>query len=306
MEDILSKLKIQAQELGFSALGVSRVHTVEDDVAAWFRQWIDNEFHGEMHYMAEHSDKRLNPALLTPFQPASIIVMAMSYFYSDDQDVLNNSKYKISRYAFGKNYHLVMRKKLENFCRFFIEQTGGQIKAYNDTSPVLEKYWAQKAGLGGIGKNTCLIVPGYGSWVFLAVCLTDVALEPDHPFEKNLCGSCTKCIDACPTGAIVGAGKLDASKCIACLTVEHQSEFDDATLQWNDWIWGCDVCQEVCPHNRSVTESVVNEFKLLPKIVNLMNGSFNPMTYDTEYAGTSVKRRGLERIPRNKKWVDQK
>lgn len=306
MEKSSAILKARALELGFGAFGICEIDAVEENVAAWFRQWIDNGLHGEMHYMTENSEKRLNPALMTPFQPVSIIVMAMSYFYKDDQDVLNNSRYKISRYAFGKNYHLVMRKKLENFSRFFIEQTGGQIKAYADTSPVLEKYWAQKAGIGGIGNNTCLIVPGYGSWVFLSVCITDVKFEPDIPFEKNMCGTCTRCIDACPTGAIVGAGKLDASKCIACLTVEHQSEFDNSTPRWKDWIWGCDVCQEVCPHNRSTKESTVPEFRLLPKIVSLLNGNFDPLTFDREYAGTSVKRKGLERIPRNMKWLDQR
>jgi epoxyqueuosine reductase len=301
MMDVVIKnsLKEIAQNIGFSQTGICSVEMVSEEYVEYFKKWLRNGHHAGMKYMEENIDKRLFPALITPFSAKSVIVMTVSYNSSENESALEKVPYKISRYALGRNYHLVMRKKLEQFTQNFSELTGGQIKAYVDTSPVFEKYLAQKAGLGGTGKNTCFITPGKGSWMFLAVCITDVELEPDIPFSKDLCGKCTKCIDACPTGAIVAPGQLNAAKCISYLTVEHKGDFHHDTPRWKKWIWGCDICQEVCPHNKKPPETDMKDFLILPKMSTLMQGHFDPETFDVVYAGTSVKRGGKERIPRN-------
>jgi epoxyqueuosine reductase len=303
-QEIFGRVKLFAEKLGLTAIGICPAEQVAYKEALQLRQWIENGFHAGMSYMEQNIEKRLNPALMTPFEARSVIVMAMSYYFPENDELLKKGKYKISRYAHGKNYHLVMRKKLELFCNEFHTITGGQIKAYVDTSPVFEKYLAKQAGLGAIGKNTCLIIPGYGSWFFLTVCITDVEFEPDQQFLKDLCGSCTKCIETCPTGALSAPGILDARKCISYLTIEQKTGFDSVTPAWKDWIWGCDICQEVCPHNRKPHISKVGEFKILLKIAQLLEGTFNEDTFDQIYAGTSVKRGGRTRIPRNMKWVD--
>ncbi len=299
----MDNLRSEAEKLGFSSFGICRAEPVAEEDAQYYLQWVEKGCHAGMDYLAQNIDKRLNPALMTTFEAKSVIVMAMNYYFPEHESLLEHSTFKISRYAMGGNYHPVMRKKLEYFCGYFSTLTGGNIKAYVDTSPILEKYHAKKAGLGNMGKNTCLIIPSAGSWVFLAICITDVDLPTDQPFSRDLCGNCKTCISACPTGALTAAGQLDARLCISYLTIEHKTEFTAETPRWHDWIWGCDICQEVCPHNQNPGKSTIDEFRILPKITKLMNGQFNEDTFDKEFAGTSVKRGGVKRIPRNMKWV---
>jgi epoxyqueuosine reductase len=298
-EDIESRIKKEALSLGFSACGICRADMMGDAEAGWFRSWIESGYHGEMLYMMDSLEKRLDPSLLDSLNPCSLIIVAMSYYSSENEKLLHDSEYQVSRYAMGRNYHKVMDKKLREFSRVFEELTGHKIRTFADTAPVAEKYRARQAGMGWTGKNSCLIIPGIGSWVVLGVCLTDAKLVADNPFVEDLCGQCTLCIDACPTGALIGPGKLDARKCISYLTVEHKGQFDQKTPQWKDWIWGCDICQEVCPHNRNVKEFYNKDFNILPVIRNLINGQYSTESFEKDFEGTSLKRGGKEKLPRN-------
>ncbi len=304
-EDIESRIKKKALDLGFSACGICRADMMGDAEAAWFRSWIEKGYHGEMHYMNDSLEKRIDPGLFDSLNPCSLIVVAMSYYSSENEKLLHDSKYKVSRYALGRNYHKVMEKKLREFSSIFEEITGRSLKTSVDSAPVAEKYRARQAGMGWTGKNTCLIVPGIGSWVVLGVGITEAKLLPDKPFTEDLCGQCSLCIDACPTGALTGPGMLDARQCISYLTVEMKGPFSAEVPNWNRWIWGCDICQEVCPHNTDVKEFRHEEFNILPVIRNLMNGQFNIETFEKDFEGTSLRRGGKEKLPRNMAYVNK-
>jgi len=297
-KNIIKKtLTHEALKLGFSKIGICDGGLVLNESATNFQSWIQEGLHGDMAYMAENVEKRLNPEKLWEHPLRSVIVLAMNYFSSENDRLLNSSEYKISRYAMGKNYHNVMKKRLKKFCEVFVQTTGNNIKAFVDTAPIMEKYWAVRAGLGNVGKNTCLIVPSFGSWVFLAVCITDAVLTADEVFQKDVCGKCSRCIDACPTGALIAPGKLDARLCIGCLTVESKVENMEELPKWSQWIWGCDICQEVCPHNSKPQETKVHEFQATQVVKNLLEGKYNPQSLDEDLKGTSLKRGGALRIP---------
>jgi epoxyqueuosine reductase len=287
----------EALKLGFSKIGICKGGTVDQQAVSHYQNWIEDGFHGNMAYMAENITKRFNPNELWEHPLRSVIVLAMNYFSVENDKLLQSSRYKISRYAMGSNYHNVMKKKLKKFCGIFEQLTGSNIKVFVDTAPILEKYWAVQSGVGNIGKNTCLIVPPFGSWVFLAVCITDAELTVDEVLQKDVCGKCRRCIDACPTGALVAPGKLDARRCIACLTVEGKTENLEQAPDWKHWIWGCDICQEVCPHNSKPQETEVSDFHAKHIVKELMDGKYCPITLDEKLKGTSLKRGGALRIP---------
>jgi len=304
-ESIEVFLKHEAQKLCFSGFGICDSGLVGERESQWLTQWIAEGFNGSMNYMANNLEKRLNPDLTTGVKNASVIVLALSYYADSNEKVLEKAKYKVARYSHGRNYHNVMRKKLKAFGKIFEVATGHVLKSYVDTAPVVEKFWARRAGLGEIGKHGCLIMPHLGSWVVLAVCFTDLQLKPSESFEKDLCLGCTRCIDACPTGALMAPRKIDARKCISYLTVEHKNPFDANTSQWKDWIWGCDICQEVCPHNKAVRDGNVPEFVIQPAIIDLMRGKVNIETFESDFEGTSLRRGGKERIARNIEWTEK-
>jgi len=303
----LSKLlEKEAISLGFARMGICKSETVDEKTARYYNEWVDLGYHSGMEYLSKNRQKRLDPGLLWEHETKSVIVLAINYYSSLSEELLKKSRYKIARYAHGKNYHNVIKKKLKIFCNKFEQITGGSIRAYIDTAPIMEKYWAAKAGIGIQGKNTCMISPEFGSWIFLACCITNVELESTGIFTKDLCGSCTLCLDACPTGALVSQGKLDTRKCIAYLTIEHKEEFNEKTPEWKDWIWGCDICQQVCPHNQNIDETKTKDFSIMPAIRNLMNGHFNPETFEEQFSVTSLKRGGKHRILRNIQWIEKR
>ncbi len=230
-----------------------------------------------MTYMANYFDKRLDPGLLIP-GAVSVLSLALNYFPSENQP--SDTRCRISRYAFGKDYHFVIKKKLQHLADYLESLAGPhQYRVFTDSAPILERAWAQEAGLGATGKNTCLIIPRKGSYFFLGEMITTVALEPDPPFEKDLCGKCTRCIEACPTGAIIDTGKLVASKCISYLTIELK---DNIPEQWREkcrgWIFGCDICQEVCPHNRHATPHQHAELQAIWPVTSWNDDDWRGMT----------------------------
>lgn len=269
-------IKQKALELGFDAYGIAQAGalTTQQPILS---EWLANGYHAKMSYMAGHFDKRIDPRLLVP-GAQSVIVVALNYFPAASQAA--GTTYKVARYAYGKDYHVVIKEKLERLARALTEMAGGhQYRVFTDSAPVLERSWAQAAGLGNHGKNTCLILPRKGSYYFLGELITDAVLEPDEAFKKDLCGKCTRCIEACPTGAITGPGIIDAGKCISYLTIELKDSIpEELKDQCEGWIFGCDRCQEVCPHNKHASPHSEKAFDPLPPITDWKNRQWESMT----------------------------
>ena len=240
-----SFIKAEAKRLGFDFCGVSKAMFLEKE-APRLEKWLKKNMHGQMQYMENHFDKRLNPRLLVD-DAKSVISLLLNYFPSEQQ---NNDSLKISKYAYGNDYHDVIKEKCKNLLDRMQEEIGEvNARCFVDSAPVLDKAWAAQSGLGWIGKNANLINKGSGSFYFIAEIICDVEFEYDLPI-KDYCGTCTKCLDACPTQAIVAPYVVDGSKCISYLTIELKENIPtEFKNKMNDWIFGCDVCQDVCPWN---------------------------------------------------------
>jgi epoxyqueuosine reductase len=237
-----------AKNIGFDGCGIARAVPLEED-ARRLEKWLLNGRHGEMKYLENHFALRTDPSKLVP-GARSVITLLFDHF---PDDIQNPSLPKIAKYAYGKDYHLVIREKLNEFL-FRLRESLGNIegRGFVDSAPVLERTWAYRSGLGWIGKNGNLINKGKGSFFFLATLITDLDLEPDEPYVQDYCGTCTKCIDACPTDAILPNKELNASQCISYYTIELKSASlpDELATKTDNWIFGCDICQDVCPWNR--------------------------------------------------------
>ncbi|MDX1315836.1 MAG: tRNA epoxyqueuosine(34) reductase QueG, partial [Eudoraea sp.] len=239
-------IKAEAKRLGFLSCGISKADFLEEE-APRLERWLKKNMHGEMHYMENHFDKRLDPRLLVE-DAKSVISVLLNYYPEKTQD---EGTYKISRYAYGQDYHHVIKARLRQLMEF-IEENIGEVsgRAFVDSAPVLDKAWAAKSGLGWIGKNSNLLTQQVGSYYFIGELIVDLELDYDNPTTDH-CGSCTACLDACPTQAIVEPYVVDGSKCISYFTIELKNEIpNDVKGKFDDWIFGCDICQEVCPWNR--------------------------------------------------------
>ena len=239
-------IKKEAKRLGFLSCGISKAEFLEDE-APRLENWLNKNMHGEMSYMANHFDKRLDPTLLVP-DSKSVVSLLLNYFPEETQ---TNETYKISKYAYGEDYHFVIKDKLKQLLNF-IQNEIGEVhgRAFTDSAPVLDKAWAAKSGLGWIGKHSNLITKSSGSFYFIAELIIDLELDYDYAVTDH-CGSCTACIDACPTQAITEPYVVDGSKCISYFTIELKNEIpSDMKGKFDDWMFGCDICQDVCPWNR--------------------------------------------------------
>ena len=239
-------IKKKCLEVGFSKSGIAPAKYHKNDKEI-LDTWIDNNYNGSMRWMEKNKDKRSN-VLNYYSESKSVISVAINYFTGLSTE--NFEAPYISNYALGKDYHLIIKSKLKELL-YKIRELDESINGYYcvDTSPIMEKTWAQRAGLGWIGKHTNLITREYGSWVFLGELIIDKELVYDSSFDTDLCGSCTLCIDYCPTDAIVEPYILDSNKCISYMTIEHRGQFSSDVINLNNWIFGCDICQEVCPWN---------------------------------------------------------
>ena len=250
-----------------------------------------------MQYMARNMDKRLNPAQLVP-GAQSIIVVLMDYLPAGG---LNLKKYKISRYAWGQDYHYVIKKRLAKLLSLMQQEFGSvQGRAFTDSAPVLERFWAQQAGLGWIGKNSLLITK-HGSYFFIGELIVDIELEYDSPFEKNFCGTCTRCIDACPTSAIIQPQVVDARRCISYLTIEYRGNFSGQT-NLHGWVFGCDICQKVCPWNNRAKPTTIKEFQPSEHLQSLTDQRLENMTkpeFKKIFRHSPVERTGYKGLMRN-------
>lgn len=269
-------IKREAHRLGFMSCGVAKAMPLDDD-ARRLEQWLSNGYNGSMKYMESHFELRTDPTKLVP-GAKSVVTLLLNYFPSQVQSA---NAPKISKYSWGIDYHYVIRDKLNQLINW-VNTNIGQIegRGFVDSAPVLERSWAQRSGLGWIGKNANLLTKGAGSFFFIATLITDLELDYDAPFATNHCGTCTKCIDACPTDAITAPGAVDGSKCISYFTIELKeaiipSEYHE---QLDGWMFGCDVCQDVCPWNRFSKPNAEPAFTPINEILNLSTAEWQAMS----------------------------
>jgi epoxyqueuosine reductase len=297
-------IKRLATDFGFQFCGISTAGFLEND-AKNLETWLKNGFHGEMKYMENHFDKRLDPTLLVEGSK-SVVSLLLNYFPTQKQ---NPESFKISKYAYGQDYHLVIKDKLKLFYQKIQEEIGEvNGRFFVDSAPVMDKVWAQKSGLGWMGKNGNIIHPKRGSFFFIAELILDLELEADGPI-KDFCGTCTKCIDACPTDALNQAYVVDGSKCISYLTIELKDaipvEFKD---KMSDWIFGCDVCQDVCPWNRFSLQHQEPVFNPKSSILNFSKEDWVDISdeiFKDIFTKSAVKRTKFEGLKRNINFVSK-
>tara|TARA_B100000029_G_scaffold514590_1_gene618026 strand:- start:533 stop:1459 length:927 start_codon:yes stop_codon:yes gene_type:complete len=252
-----NQIKAKAFEIGFSKIGIAKADYYNQDKER-LDYWIDNNFHGSMNWIKNRKEERSNIYKYYP-NAKSIISVAINYFTGYSADYF--SKHKISNYAWGDDYHITIKTKLIELLDY-IKNLNEKINGICcvDTSPISEKVWAQRAGIGWIGKHTNLITREFGSWIFLGEIILDTDLIYDKPFNDDLCGTCTACIEACPTDAIISDYQIDSNKCISYLTIEHRDNISSEFLnKMDDWIYGCDICQEVCPWSQKFSVLSNNE-----------------------------------------------
>ena len=256
----------KAIEIGFDACGISASRELTEH-ADNFNSWLANGYNAEMQYMANNVEKRLNPALLHE-GTKSIITVLLNYYPSQLQ---SSNTYQVAKYAYGKDYHFVVKEKLNQLAEFInnnIEPING--RAFVDSAPVLDQLWAVESGLGWIGKNSLLINKKLGSFFFIGHLFVDIELENNNTLHKNYCGSCTKCIDSCPTKAIIANGIIDANKCISYQTIEKKGDIStEIKNNINNRIFGCDICQDVCPWNKKIKPNSTDLFTPNPKLITL-------------------------------------
>jgi epoxyqueuosine reductase len=272
-------IKKWASQLGFQYCGIARAVYLEED-ARRLELWLSKGMQGTMHYMDNYFDLRVDPRKLVP-GAKSVITLLLNYFPEKFQ---RPDAPKISKYAYGKDYHEVIREKLKKFLASISKEIGEvHGRGFVDSAPVLERTWAQRSGLGWVGKNGNLITKQSGSYFFIATLITDLELEYDDPFAKDYCGTCTKCIDACPTDAILPEKVVDGSKCISYFTIELKEMLipEEMKGRFENWMFGCDICQDVCPWNRFSKPTDEIEFTPLPEILNLSSSQWEAMTEET-------------------------
>ncbi len=299
-------IKAEAMRLGFMSCGIAKAEFLETE-APRLENWLKNDNHGEMSYMKNHFDKRLDPTLLVD-GAKSVVSLTLNYYTSERQ--LDGDAPKISKYAFGTDYHSVIREKLQALMAFIndnIGEVGG--RCFVDSAPVMDKAWAQKAGLGWRGKNSNLISKQAGSFFFLAELIIDLELAYDSPFPTDHCGSCTRCIDACPTDAIIAPYTVDGSKCISYLTIELKNEIpSEFKGKMENWMFGCDICQDVCPWNRFSTDHSEQDFLPKETLLSLTKTELIEMTdevFKRVFKNSPVKRTKFSGLKRNIDFLQQ-
>lgn len=298
-----SMIKMEAGRLGFNACGISPAACLEDE-RDYLKSWLTRGFHGLMGYMENHADKRVDPTRLVP-GAKSVISVLINYFPAAHQQ--DPEAPVLSKYAYGEDYHQVIRKKLRGLFRFIHESVAPVTGRYFvDSAPVLEKAWAARSGLGWIGKNTCLISKNLGSFVFIGELVVDIPLHYDEPVP-DYCGTCTRCIDACPTGALVAPHRLDARRCISYLTIENKGELaQEFQGSMMNRVFGCDICQDVCPWNRKASAHNVKEFNPAPRVMAMTRNNWHLLDeqqYEELFARSAVKRTGLSGLRRNLSFI---
>ena len=291
-------IKAEAHRLGFLSCGISKAGFLEEE-APRLENWLNNQMNGQMSYMENHFDKRLNPTLLVD-DAKSVISLLLNYYPSELQ---NEDSYKISKYAYGQDYHHVIKEKLKELLHF-IQTEIGEVsgRAFVDSAPVLDKAWAAKSGLGWVGKNSNLITQKVGSFYFIAELIIDLELDYDAPTTDH-CGSCTACLDACPTEAIVAPYVVDGSNCFSYFTIELKDNLpQEMKGKFDDWMFGCDICQDVCPWNRFAKPHQQEKFTPNPVLKNIDKSQWQELSqelFSELFRKSPVKRTKFAGLKRN-------
>ncbi len=306
LQNLTKIIKEKTKLLGFDYCGIAKAAVLDED-AKRLETWLNKGMHGKMQYMENYFDLRINPTKLVP-GAKSVITLLMNYFPSTVQQ---SNTVKIAKYAYGKDYHDVIRGKLKQLIEDLKKEIGDfNGRGFVDSAPVLERTWAQKSGLGWIGKNGNLLNKNSGSFYFIATLIVDIALVYDTPLVKDYCGSCTRCIDNCPTNAILPDKIIDGSKCISYFTIELKDALlpDAMKDQFDNWLFGCDVCQDVCPWNRFSQPTNEIDFTPLPAVLNFSNADWEELTeesFKTIFKDSPIKRTKYAGIKRNLHFIHQ-
>lgn len=302
MPSLTEQIKQKASEISFHKIGIVRAETLTKE-GAHLKEWLAKNYHGEMQWLEREPEKRADPQILFP-AARSIIVVALNYFTPHEHEE-NSAKGKVSRYAWGDDYHDVLKEKLRELFAFIESlDESAEAKICVDTAPFMDKAWAVRAGLGWLGKHSNLITKEYGSWVFIGEILLNLELEYDTEIISDHCGTCTACLDACPTDAIVAPYVVDSRACLSYTTIELRSpDFpDEITENLNGWLYGCDICQDVCPWNRF--EKPTEEKRFEPRAGNISADldeilSLSPEKYAEKFRKSAMKRTKLSGLQRN-------
>lgn len=298
-------IKAESKRLGFLSCGISKADFLEEE-APRLEKWLSENRNGQMKYMENHFDKRLDPRLLVD-GAKSVISLLLNYYPEEKQQ---NDSYKISKYAYGEDYHFVIKNKLKELLDYIEAEIGRTVcgRYFVDSAPVLDKAWAAKSGLGWIGKNANLITKGVGSFYFIAELIIDLELEYDTPTADH-CGTCTACIDACPTEAIIAPYVVDGSKCISYFTIELKEELPvEMKGSFDDWMFGCDTCQDVCPWNRFAKPHQEKAFRPHLDLLNLTKNDWENLkkeSFNQIFKNSAVKRTKFEGLVRNIKFLKE-
>ncbi|MEM1259780.1 MAG: tRNA epoxyqueuosine(34) reductase QueG [Bacteroidota bacterium] len=297
-EKYSKQIKKEAKRLGFMSCGISKAEFLEEE-APRLENWLNGNMHGEMQWMENHFDKRLDPTKL--MDGAQSVISVLLNYYPEQSQVENT--YKIAKYAYGTDYHYVIKDKLKHLLHFIQEEIGEvHGRAFVDSAPVLDRAWAAKSGLGWVGKNSNLLTKKVGSFYLIAELIVDLELEYDSAITDH-CGSCTKCIDACPTEALVAPYVVDGSKCISYFTIELKNEIPtEFEGKFGDWAFGCDICQDVCPWNRSSKPHREPLFNPHPELLSMTKQDWEEITQDVfqkVFKKSAVKRTKFSGLQRN-------
>lgn len=292
-------IKSKAKKFGFQSCGISNAGFLEEEAHS-LENWLRNDYHGKMSYMENHFDKRLDPTLLVE---GSKSVISLSYNYFPAENLSSLESFKISKYAYGEDYHIVIKDILAEMVAELKEEIGDfECRVFTDSAPILERSWARKSGIGWVGKNANLITKHNGSFYFLAEIISDLELQADLATTDH-CGTCTKCIDACPTDAIVSEKVIDGSKCISYATIELKEEIPESFKnKMQDWMFGCDICQDVCPWNRFSAPHQQEKFKPNQFLQNYQKEDWKEVTqevFSEIFRKSPVKRTKFAGLQRN-------
>lgn len=292
--ELTQYIKAEALRLGFDVCGIAKAGPIKNEAAEAYKKWITAGHHGTMHYLERNTEKRIDPTLLVE-GCKSIIVVAINYYSAQVAE-------GVSRYAQGTDYHKVVKERLFALLKGINDKAGCNGRAFCDSAPVLERYWAVEAGIGWIGRNRQLIIPGRGSHFFLGELLIDTELEYDTPYAHNYCGKCRNCIEHCPASAINENG-FDARRCLSYLTIEHRGTLPEGTgKKMGECFYGCDRCLNACPHNRNAAPGSTIEFQPNEKLLQMTPERWRLLTkeeYDALFAHSAVERCGYEQLMRN-------
>ncbi len=303
-DKVAALIKAEASRLGFMACRIAKAERLDDD-ASRLEQWLAKGYHGTMQYMERHFDLRVDPSRLVP-GAKSVVTLLTNYYPTEEQQP---EAPRIAKYAWGQDYHDVIRAKLNELLAYIKANIGDvQGRGFVDSAPVLERSWAVRSGLGWVGKNGNLLNKDYGSFFFIATLITDLDIAADAPFTTDHCGTCTRCIDACPTNAIVSPTVIDANKCISYLTIELKdalmpSGYEQRT---DNWMFGCDICQDVCPWNRFSKPHNEPAFAPIPEVLNLSTSEWMQLSEEAfrkVFKGSPIKRAKWSGVVRNLKAI---